>query len=226
MNRKILIIEDEEGIRRLLRYDLRQMDFEVESARDGREGLQMAKETNYDVVIVDWMLPYHSGVELVTEFRKLGLDSILIMLTAKDEESDILDAFEAGVDDYLTKPFSPRELTARIKAHLRRATTSSKSHTIEVGNITVLLDQHTVKVNEDIIELTKKEFDLLIYLLQNENIVLSRDQILSEIWNYDYDGDTRIVDVHVFKLRSKLEASDVKINSLRGVGYVAKRESN
>ncbi|CAM3526322.1 response regulator transcription factor [Erysipelothrix sp. HDW6B] len=226
MNRKILIIEDEEGIRRLLRYDLRQMDFEVESARDGREGLQMAKETNYDVIIVDWMLPYHSGVELVTEFRKLGMDSILIMLTAKDEESDILDAFEAGVDDYLTKPFSPRELTARIKAHLRRATTSSKSHTIEVGNITVLLDQHTVKVNEDIIELTKKEFDLLIYLLQNENIVLSRDQILSEIWNYDYDGDTRIVDVHVFKLRSKLEASDVKINSLRGVGYVAKRESN
>ncbi len=226
MNRKILIIEDEEGIRRLLRYDLRQMDFEVESARDGREGLQMAKETNYDVIIVDWMLPYHSGVELVTEFRKLGMDSILIMLTAKDEESDILDAFEAGVDDYLTKPFSPRELTARIKAHLRRATTSSKSHTIEVGNITVLLDQHTVKVDEDIIELTKKEFDLLIYLLQNENIVLSRDQILSEIWNYDYDGDTRIVDVHVFKLRSKLEASDVKINSLRGVGYVAKRESN
>ncbi|CAM4197165.1 response regulator transcription factor [Erysipelothrix aquatica] len=226
MNRKILIIEDEEGIRRLLRYDLRQMDFEVESARDGREGLQMAKETNYDVIIVDWMLPYHSGVELVTEFRKLGMDSILIMLTAKDEESDILDAFEAGVDDYLTKPFSPRELTARIKAHLRRATTSSKSHTIEVGNITVLLDQHTVKVDENIIELTKKEFDLLIYLLQNENIVLSRDQILSEIWNYDYDGDTRIVDVHVFKLRSKLEASDVKINSLRGVGYVAKRESN
>ncbi|WP_159636475.1 response regulator transcription factor [Erysipelothrix anatis] len=226
MNRKILIIEDEEGIRRLLRYDLRQMDFDVESARDGREGLQMAKETKYDVIIVDWMLPYHSGVELVTEFRKLGMDSILIMLTAKDEESDILDAFEAGVDDYLTKPFSPRELTARIKAHLRRATTSSKSHTIEVGNITVLLDQHTVKVNEDIIELTKKEFDLLIYLLQNENIVLSRDQILSEIWNYDYDGDTRIVDVHVFKLRSKLEASDVKINSLRGVGYVAKRESN
>ncbi len=226
MNRKILIIEDEEGIRRLLRYDLRQMDFEVESARDGREGLQMAKETNYDVIIVDWMLPYHSGVELVTEFRKLGMDSILIMLTAKDEESDILDAFEAGVDDYLTKPFSPRELTARIKAHLRRATTSSKSHTIEVGNISVLLDQHTVKVDEDIIELTKKEFDLLIYLLQNENIVLSRDQILSEIWNYDYDGDTRIVDVHVFKLRSKLEASDVKINSLRGVGYVAKRESN
>ncbi|QIK70176.1 response regulator transcription factor [Erysipelothrix sp. HDW6C] len=222
--KKILIIEDEEGIRRLLRYDLRQMDFEVDSARDGREGMEFAKANKYDVIIIDWMLPYYSGVELVESFRKDGIDAILIMLTAKDEESDILEAFEAGVDDYLTKPFSPRELTARIKAHLRRAIIQAQSHLIEVGDVRIFLDEHRVSIGDETVELTKKEFDLLVYLLQNENIVLSRDQILTEIWNYDYDGDTRIVDVHVFKLRNKLESSSVRINSLRGVGYVAKRE--
>lgn len=224
MNKKILIIEDEEGIRRLLRYDLKQMGFDVQSAKDGREGLQMAQESQYDVIIIDWMLPYYDGIELVSQFRASGMDSILIMLTAKDEEADILEAFEAGVDDYLSKPFSPRELSARITAHLRRVDLNHELRRIQVGDIVVNLDQHTVVVNGDLVELTKKEFDLLIYLLQNENIVLTRDQILTEIWHFDYDGDTRIVDVHVFKLRAKLEGSNVKINSLRGVGYVAKRE--
>lgn len=221
---KILIIEDEEGIRRLLRYDLRQMSFEVDSAKDGREGLDMAKSNQYDVIVVDWMLPHVSGIELVTEFRRLGMRSILIMLTAKDEETDILEAFEAGVDDYLSKPFSPRELTARINAHLRRINYSEKVRKFTVGNLLVSLDEHNVKLDGTQLELTKKEYDLLIYLLKNMNIVLSRDQILSEIWNYDYDGDTRIVDVHIFKLRSKLERSTIRINSLRGVGYVAKEE--
>lgn len=221
---KILIIEDEEGIRRLLRYDLKQIKFDVDSAKDGREGLELAKANSYDVILVDWMLPYKSGIELVTEYRKLGMQSILMMLTAKDDENDILEAFEAGIDDYLTKPFSPRELIARINAHLRRYESNQKTRKIEVGDVVILLDEHSVKVGDIYLELTKKEYDLLVYLLQNENIVLSRDQILSEIWNYDYDGDTRIVDVHIFKLRTKLEQSSVKINSLRGVGYVAKKE--
>ncbi|QIK57659.1 response regulator transcription factor [Erysipelothrix sp. HDW6A] len=220
---RLLIIEDEEGIRRLLRYDLKQLGYEVDSAKDGREGLELALKNNYDAIVIDWMLPYYSGVELVAKFRSAGLNAILIMLTAKDEETDILEAFEAGVDDYLTKPFSPRELTARIKAHLRRAYANSHHRYIKVGNVSVSLDEHEVKINDELIELTKKEFDLLVYLLSNENIVLSRDQILSEIWNYEYDGDTRIVDVHIFKLRNKLETSNVRINSLRGVGYVAKR---
>lgn len=222
--KKILIIEDEEGIRRLLRYDLRQMNFEVDSAKDGKEGMSLALENTYDVIIVDWMLPFYSGIELVETFREKNIDSILIMLTAKDEETDILEAFEAGVDDYLTKPFSPRELSARINAHLRRAKSPNSEHTIEVEDVIVQLDKHRVTIDNEEIELTKKEFDLLVYLLQNVDIVLSRDQILSEIWNFDYDGDTRIVDVHVFKLRNKLENSNVKISSLRGVGYVAKRK--
>lgn len=224
MSKKILIIEDEEGIRRLLRYDLKQMGFDVYSAKDGRDGLEMALQGQYDVIIVDWMLPYHDGIELVAKFRDRGLKAILIMLTAKDEEADILEAFDAGVDDYLSKPFSPRELSARITAHLRRVDMNHELRRIEVGDIVINLDQHTVVVGSNPVELTKKEFDLLIYLLQNENIVLTRDQILSEIWHFDYDGDTRIVDVHIFKLRTKLEDSNVKINSLRGVGYVAKRE--
>ncbi|CAM4194843.1 response regulator transcription factor [Erysipelothrix inopinata] len=222
--KKILIIEDEEGIRRLLRYDLRQMNFEVDSAKDGKEGMSLALANSYDVIIVDWMLPFYSGIELVETFREKKIDSILIMLTAKDEETDILEAFEAGVDDYLTKPFSPRELSARINAHLRRAKSPNSEHTIEVEDVIVQLDKHRVTIDNEEIELTKKEFDLLVYLLQNVDIVLSRDQILSEIWNFDYDGDTRIVDVHVFKLRNKLENSNVKISSLRGVGYVAKRK--
>ena len=221
---KILIIEDEESIRRLLRYDLKQMQFEVDSAKDGLEGLALAKQHDYDVILVDWMLPHLSGIELVTTFRNVGMQSILMMLTAKDDESDILEAFEAGIDDYMTKPFSPRELTARINAHLRRGEMSTKrARHIEIGNVYVSLDAHQVSVDGIALDLTKKEYDLLVYLIQNENIVLSRDQILSEIWNYDYDGDTRIVDVHIFKLRAKLEKSDIVINALRGVGYVIKK---
>lgn len=221
MNR-ILIIEDEEGIRRLLRYDLRQMNFDVDSAKDGNEGYYFAAEHDYDVIIVDWMLPGYSGIEIVGKLREAGKDAIIIMLTAKNDESDILEAFEAGVDDYISKPFSPRELTARINAHLKRLNHSNERRTFTVGDIQVNLDEHVVTLHNEPVELTKKEYDLLVFLLENHNVVLSRDQILTEIWNFDYDGDTRIVDVHIFKLRAKLEKSEVRIQSMRGVGYVAK----
>lgn len=221
---KILIIEDEESIRRLLRYDLRQMKFEVDSAHDAEAGIEMALANYYDVLIVDWMLPQKSGIDLIKQVRKSGNDAIIVMLTAKDNEEDILDAFEAGVDDYITKPFSPRELSARIQAHLRRYSGKENTRSIQIQNTSIDLDMHVVYVENDKIELTKKEFDLFLYLIRNLNIVLSRDQILTEIWNFDYDGDTRIVDVHIHKLRSKLENSNISIQSLRGVGYVAKTE--
>lgn len=220
--RKILIIEDEDGIRRLLRYDLKQLGFEVDSAKDGQEALTFVKDNDYDVIVVDWMLPVYDGITLVERFRNDGNMAIIVMLTAKDEESDILEAFEAGVDDYLTKPFSPRELTARINAHLKRVVPKQSQTQVTVGNVVLFPQQHKVEVDDVEIELTKKEYDLLVYLLDNLNLVLSRDQILTEIWNFDYDGDTRIVDVHVFKLRQKLKDADLKIESLRGVGYVAK----
>ena len=220
--RKILIIEDEDGIRRLLRYDLKQFNFEVDSAKDGQEAIDFVSKKDYDVIIVDWMLPIYDGISLVKRFRQEGETGIMMMLTAKDEESDILEAFEAGVDDYMTKPFSPRELTARINAHIKRLDTKEKTKEIRVGNLKVNTNQHSVEVEGCEIDLTKKEYDLLLFLLNNLRSVLSRDQILSEIWNFEYDGDTRIVDVHIFKLRQKLENADLKIESLRGVGYVAK----
>ncbi|MFR0979712.1 MAG: response regulator transcription factor [Holdemania filiformis] len=150
-------------------------------------------------------------------FRGKGIDSVM-MLTAKDEEEDILEAFEAGVDDYITKPFSPRELLARIQAHVKRIVKTSR-RVLEMGGLTMDLGSREVSVNGRPVSLTKKEFELLEYLLRNPQIVLSRDNILNEIWDFDYDGDTRIVDVHIFKLRNKLQGSGVKIASLRGVGY-------
>ena len=170
------------------------------------------------------MLPVYSGIELVEKFRSAGLDSIIIMLTAKDEESDILQAFDAGVDGYMTKPFSPRELGARIQAHVRRLNDVSIPKSVVLGDIIMNLETRDVSINGKDVELTKKEFDLLALLLSRENVVLSRDQILSDIWDFNYDGDTRIVDVHIFKLRTKMDESNVFIHSERGIGYVAKRK--
>ncbi len=219
---KLLLIEDEASIRRLLRYDLRNMNFEVESASSAEEALVLIQENDFDVLLVDWMLPGMSGLDLVEKYRADGKDGIVIMLTAKDNEEDILDAFEAGVDDYVTKPFSPRELTARISAHLKRYVSKDDHRKIVYNNTYFDLDLHRVYIDEVEIDLTKKEFDLILYLVRHINVVLSRDQILNEIWNFDYDGDTRIVDVHIHKVRNKMETSDIKIQSLRGVGYVAK----
>lgn len=222
--RKILIIEDEENIRRLLEYDLKNLNYDVKSAKDGAVGLELGLSESYDVILVDWMLPVYSGIELVEKFRSAGLNSIIIMLTAKDEESDILQAFDAGVDGYMTKPFSPRELGARIQAHVRRLNDVSIPKSVVLGDIIMNLETRDVSINGKDVELTKKEFDLLALLLSRENVVLSRDQILSDIWDFNYDGDTRIVDVHIFKLRTKIDESNVFIHSERGIGYVAKRK--
>ena len=202
---RILLIEDEDSIRHLISYDLK-------NARE--KGLN----ESFDIMIIDWMLPEISGIELVRLFRGKGIDSVMMMLTAKDEEEDILEAFEAGVDDYITKPFSPRELLARIQAHVKRIVKTSR-RVLEMGGLTMDLGSREVSVNGQPVSLTKKEFELLEYLLRNPQIVLSRDNILNEIWDFDYDGDTRIVDVHIFKLRNKLQGSGVKIASLRGIGY-------
>lgn len=221
--RKILIIEDEENIRRLLNYDLKHLGYDVTAAKDGQEGMDLGLKHTYDVIVVDWMMPYYSGVELVKAFRNKGLDSIIIMLTAKDEESDILDGFDAGVDDYMSKPFSPRELGARIQAHLKRHHTEVEN-LLQFGNLKIDVGARSVTIDDREIALTKKEFDLLLLLLTHENKVLSRDRILNEIWDFNYDGDTRIVDVHIFKVRAKIETSDYLIHAERGIGYVAKRK--
>lgn len=214
---KILIIEDEENIRKIITYDLKKAGYEIEEASDGKEGLEKAESNTYDLILIDWMLPEYDGIELLHKFRTLAIDSILFMLTAKDEEEDILKAFEAGADDYMSKPFSVRELSARINAHLKRA--NKTNSVIQYLDIKMDNKKRIVNIHDHKIELTKKEYDLLEYFVMNHNTVLSRDKILNDLWGFDYDGDTRIIDVHTFKLRSKLKDSKAVIKSNRGVGY-------
>ena len=220
---RILLIEDEDSIRHLISYDLKNAGYEVVGCADGASAKEKGLSQSFDIMIIDWMLPEISGIELVRLFRGKGIDSVMMMLTARDEEEDILEAFDAGVDDYITKPFSPRELLARIQAHVKRIVKTSR-RVLEMGGLTMDLGSREVRVNNQPVSLTKKEFELLEYRLRNPQIVLSRDYILNEIWDFDYYGDTRIVDVHIFKLRSKLSGSGVRISSLRGVGYKLEAE--
>lgn len=215
---RILLIEDEDNIRKIIAYDLKKADYDITECADGKEAIRIALAEEFDVLIIDWMLPHVSGIEIVEKLRAEKIDSIMIMLTARDDETDILYAFDKGVDDYITKPFSPRELLARVNAHLKRHGTK-KEQKLSIGDVSMDMKRREAYIRDELMVLTKKEFDLLEYFIQNKEIVLSRDNILNEIWGFDYDGDTRIVDVHVFKLRSKLSESSVHIKSMRGVGY-------
>lgn len=218
---KILIVEDEANIRSLVRYDLKSLDHQIDECENGNEGLMTALQGNYDVLIIDWMLPDLSGDKITERLREEGIQAIIIMLTAKDSEEDIITAFECGVDDYITKPFSPRELTARINAHLKRfISENDTTKTRKFGNMEINSNRRTVKINDEDVQLTKTEYELLTYFIDNRNIVLSRDTILNQIWGFSYDGDTRIVDVHIFKLRNKLRDADYQIKANRGVGYI------
>lgn len=214
----ILFVDDEVNLRKLVSYDLKQAGFNFSICENGEEALEMVRKQKFDLCIIDWMMPKLSGLELVKILRKEGSDAILIMLTAKDEEEDLIDAFEAGVDDYVRKPFSSRELMLRINAHLKRMKLSQT--TIKVlGDVQLDLAKRVCLIKDEPVFLTKIEFDLLLYFFDNINQVLSRDMILNALWNFEYDGDTRIVDVHVFKLKSKMKASLLEFKSIRGIGY-------
>lgn len=215
---RILLIEDEVNIRKITAYDLRNANYEIVECADGKEVIELAKREEFDVYIIDWMLPHVSGIDIVKALRANNVDSILIMLTARDDEADVLYAFENGVDDYITKPFSPRELLARVNAHLKRQ--KKKEERLLAGKLSMDMKRREAFIDNEGITLTKKEFDLLEYFVRNKGVVLSRDNILNDIWGFDYDGDTRIVDVHVFKLRNKLQKASVTIKSSRGVGYL------
>ncbi|NLG81524.1 MAG: response regulator transcription factor [Bacilli bacterium] len=218
---KILVIEDELSIQKLLTYDLTQAGYEVDNAYDGLSGLKKAQENEYDLIILDLMLPKLDGLEICKQLRKENNDVYIIMLTARDDEIDKIIGLESGADDYMTKPFSPREVLARVKAGLRRQKlNSTEEHTITLGNLMIDLNRHEVFVKGRLIPLTRKEFDLLLFLIKNKGIALSRDVLLETLWGFEYDGDTRIVDVHIFKLREKLVNSNVVIVTKRGIGYM------
>lgn len=215
---RILLIEDEDSIRKIIAYDLIKAGYEIVEADNGLDGLNIGLKENFDLMIIDWMLPKLEGIEIVKEFRKNRVDSVFVMVTAKDEEEDLLHAFEAGVDDYISKPFSPKVLLARVNAHLKRA--KKKEDKKVFMDIELIENKRKAIIANEEVSLTKKEYDLLEYYITNNNVVVSRDKILNELWGFDYDGDTRIVDVHTFKLRSKLKRSAAHIASSRGIGYI------
>jgi len=216
---KILIIEDEKSIQRMVEYDLKQLEHEVESALDGLEGYKKASTTKYDVILLDLMLPHMNGMEICKKLRKEGNNAYIIMLTAVDDEYTIVQGFEVGADDYITKPFSPRELTARIKAGLRRQDKIENLDILQYEDITIIKSSYEVFQGDKNIKLTLKEFELLVYLLNNKGKALSREELFINLWGYKYDGDSRVVDVHIFNLREKLDSSNNYIKTVRGIGY-------
>ncbi|MBL4936271.1 response regulator transcription factor [Clostridium sp. YIM B02515] len=223
---KILIIEDELKIARFVELELKYEGYLVEQCHDGREGLQRALEGDIDLIILDIMLPSMNGMEVLRRLRQHS-EIPIIMLTAKDQIMDKVMGLDMGADDYLTKPFAIEELLARIRAALKRKkATVQEAKVIQINNLKLDLDKYNVSFKDEIIDLTKREFELLKYLMENQNIVLTREKILDRVWGYEYFGDTNVVDVYVRYLRSKIDDRfDRKlIHTVRGVGYLLKDE--
>lgn len=227
MSQKILIVDDEESIVTLLKYNIEQAGFETEVAYTGQEALDQTNVHLFDLIILDVMLPEMDGMEVCKLLRQKQIQTPVLMLTAKDDEFDKVLGLELGADDYLTKPFSPREVVARIKAILRRMNYTTKGETtetpsIQIADLIVYPEQYEATIKAEQMILTPKEFELLLYLARNKGRVLSRDQLLASVWNYDFVGDTRIVDVHISHLREKIEPDTKKpvyIKTIRGLGY-------
>lgn len=231
--KKIFIIEDDEEITGLLRFNLEKQGYKVASAADGYEALNMLREEKPDLILLDIMLPEMDGYDLCRTLRSWDdfKKTPVIMLTAKSDELDVVLGLELGADDYVTKPFSIRELLSRIKAHLRRGEEAPDNGNIEqikeesllqVGEITLNPEEYRVYIGDRLVNLTHKEFELLKMLMSNKGRVLKRDLLLEKIWGYDADIDTRTVDVHIRYLRQKIEDDPAKpryIKTTRGVGY-------
>ncbi|MBW4482380.1 MAG: response regulator transcription factor [Tildeniella torsiva UHER 1998/13D] len=221
MSARILIVEDEEKLAKFVQLELSYEGYEVSVAHDGLSGLMAARDQTPDLIILDWMMPGLSGVEVCRRLRQTGTATPVILLTAKDEVSDRVEGLDAGADDYVVKPFSIEELLARVRAHLRR-TEPQDAEVLVFGNLTLDRRSREVRRGQRPIELTAKEFDLLDYLMTNPRQVLTRDRILEQVWGYDFMGDSNIIEVYVRYLRLKLEAEGESrvIQTMRGVGYV------
>ncbi|TPE69911.1 response regulator transcription factor [Halalkalibacterium halodurans] len=230
MTQRLLVVDDEESIVTLLQFNLEQSGYEVVTAMDGASGLQLAKRQTFDLIILDLMLPEMDGLDVCKQLRQSKVMTPILMLTAKDDEFDKVLGLELGADDYMTKPFSPREVVARVRAILRRVGHAQNNHednsrstsTLSFGNVEIYPDNYEVYLKGQPLELTPKEFELLLYLANHKGRVLTRDQLLNAVWNYEFVGDTRIVDVHISHLREKIEPNTKKpiyIKTIRGLGY-------
>ena len=216
---KILVVDDESRMRKLVRDFLVKHDFDVVEAGDGEEALDLFYEDkDIALIILDVMMPKMNGWEVCREIRESSKVPI-IMLTAKSDESDELMGFELGVDEYISKPFSPKILVARVEAILRRTNQTDEAQTLTAGAITIDQSAHIVTIDGKPVELSYKEFELLTYFIENAGIALSREKILNSVWNYDYFGDARTIDTHVKKLRSKMGSHGDYIKTIWGMGY-------
>lgn len=222
---RILIVEDDPSIHRIISRRLKEEGYAVDDCYDGEEGLDFILTAAYDCVILDWMLPERDGVSVLREARRSGINVPVLMLTAKDTVSDRVDGLDAGADDYLTKPFAYDELSARVRALLRR-NMKEKQTVLQVSDLHMDLAAHKVVRGGKEITLTNREFALLEYLMRNRGIVLTRSQIADHVWDYDFDYDSNVVDVYIRYLRNKLDrnAASRLIHTVRGYGYVLKEE--
>ncbi|RPI17974.1 MAG: DNA-binding response regulator [Ignavibacteriae bacterium] len=221
---RILIVEDEKGISGFLKDGLEEEGFAVDAANDGSKGYELASVNDYDVILLDWMMPGISGIEVCRQFRKQNKSVPIIFLTAKDTVQDTVFALEEGANDYIKKPFEFEELLARIRVQLR--TKTGESNKLKLGDIEMNLDTHRVFRSLKEIELTPKEFSLLEFLIRNKNKVCTRTRIIEHVWDIHFDSDTSVIDVYINFLRKKLDTGGSKnlIHTLRGVGYMAREE--
>lgn len=229
MDKKILIVEDELKIARFLEMELQHEGFAVQKEANGLQALDHIVQGDYDLILLDIMLPGMDGITICQKVRELGITVPIIMLTAKDSIEDKVQGLDIGADDYVTKPFAMQELLARIRVALRkRQVTESPAERQEIicGALTIYPELYQVMVNGTKIELTRKEYELLFYLVSNKNHVMSREQILQSVWGYDYLGDTNVVDVYIRYLRTKIDNpfGYKQLQTVRGIGYVIKDE--
>ena len=219
MNTTILVVDDEQRIRKLLKDFLAKKDYEVIEAKDGEEALEIFEERKdtIDLILLDVMMPKLDGWSVLRQIRQNSKVPI-IMLTARGEEQDELFGFELGVDEYISKPFSPKILVARVEAILKR-TSKSQNKISDYGGIEIDEEGRSVKVDGKVVEMSLREYELLKYIVDNIGIALSRDKILNNVWNYDYYGDSRTIDSHVKKIRHKLGKKGKYIKTMRGIGY-------
>ena len=225
--KKILIVEDERAIVEILKFNLAREGYETLEALDGEAGLQLRLTGDPDLILLDVMLPKMNGFDICAKLRDAGSTVPIIMLTAREEETDKVFGLEAGADDYMTKPFSMRELLARVRANIRRRSLDlnarkSVGKLIEAKGLTIDPATFSVMRNGQAVDLTQKEYDLLLYLIQERGVVFSREDLMQKVWNYDYYGDMRTVDVTVRRLREKIEddpGKPTRIRTRRGAGY-------
>jgi len=224
MDKTVLIVEDERAIVEILKFNLKREGYDTLEALDGETGLALAREKDPDLILLDVMLPRMNGFDICSALRRDGRTVPIIMLTAREEETDKVFGLEVGADDYMTKPFSMRELLARVKANIRRRNLdyAAAGALLTAGSLTVNPASLTVTRNGQAVDLTQKEYDLLLYLLNARGRVFSREELMSKVWNYDYYGDMRTVDVTIRRLREKIEEDPghpAYIMTRRGAGY-------